>query len=125
MSVEWKTLSREAGLKVTGNEIRVRFGGDRSQTVIVDDSGPDAIRLSSTVVRRSDAARLPNAALETWKMNRYRELVGFKTVEHGRIIGEAWVPRIALAPGEWRLYVLTLARSCDRLEYLWTGRDAE
>ena len=63
--------------------------------------------------------------IEAWPLNRYRELVGFKVAERGTIVGEAWIPRIELNADEWRVYVFTLARSCDRLEYLWTGADRE
>jgi hypothetical protein len=120
LSAEWKELSAEAGLEANGDAIHVSLG-ERSHKVIVDDTPPDAIYLSSIVVPRRYAP--PDAALQLWKMNRFRELVGFKIVEHGRVIGECWVPRVGISADEWKLYVMTLARACDRLEYLWTGRD--
>jgi hypothetical protein len=63
--------------------------------------------------------------VESWLINRYRELVGFKVVERGTIIGEAWVPTQALTAEEWEVHVRTVAKACDRLEYLWTGADRE
>jgi hypothetical protein len=30
-----------------------------------------------------------------------------------------------LTADEWALYVRTLAKACDRQEYLWTGADQE
>jgi hypothetical protein len=110
---------------MSGSEIRVPCGRERSHTVYVDDSNEDAIRLWSIVAARRDAQRVKNPALEGWRMNRYRELVGFKVVEKGKVIGESWVPRIGLTSEEWKTYVTTLARACDRLEYLWTGKDVE
>ncbi len=95
----------------------------------MDDSDPGAIRLWSRVAVRSrqpdaDYAETP-PEVEAWLINRYRELVGFKVVERGTIIGEAWVPAIALTAEEWTLYVRTVAKACDQLEYLWTGVDRE
>jgi hypothetical protein len=63
--------------------------------------------------------------VEAWLINRYRELVGFKTVERGTVIGESWVPTEALTAEEWEVHVRTVAKACDRLEYLWTGADQE
>lgn len=87
------------------------------------------LRLWSRVASRaqldggSSTAEAPE--VESWLINRYRELVGFKTVERGTVIGEAWVPAEALTAEEWELHVRTVAKACDRLEYLWTGKDRE
>ena len=118
-------LTREAGLRLAGSEIRVPCGRERSHTVYVDHSLDDTIRLWSIVVTRGGAERIPNAAVEAWRMNRYRELVGFKIGEYGRVIGECWVPKIDITSEEWKTYVVNLAKACDRLEYLWTGKDVE
>lgn len=123
MSVDWKSLSHHAGLAVEDETIRVECAGSRSQVVNVDVSDADTIRIWSLVVRRRDAPE--NAAERIWEMNRFRELVGFKVGEHGRIVGESWIPLIGLTAEEWKLHVLTLARACDQLEYQWTGRDTQ
>jgi hypothetical protein len=125
LSADWKELSRKANLKVQGGEILVACDHGRHQRVNVDDSDPEVIRLWSLVVTRGNADQISNAALQVWSMNRFRELVGFKIAEYGRVIGECWIPMIGISAREWRTYVYTLARSCDRLEYLWTGRDIE
>ena len=128
MSASWRALSRDAGLRYVGDSIRVPCGEDRFQEVRVDDSDPPAIRLWSRVASRSQLADRPEMErpeVEAWLINRYRELVGFKVAERGTIIGEAWVPMIDVTPDEWKLYVETVAKACDRLEFLWTGRDSE
>lgn len=123
MSADWKLLTRESGFKVSADgAIRVPCGNERSQTVFVEPH-EEAIRLCSNVVPRRHAP--PQPELTTWKMNRYRELVSFKVVERGRIIGEVWLPDIGITVDEWRIAIRTLAMACDRLEYLWTGRDVE
>lgn len=123
MNVDWKALTREIGLRIENGAIRVLCGADRQHLVNVDDSNEDAIRLWSRVVTRGNAPE--DATLQAWKMNRFREVVGFKEADRGLIIGECWLPKTGLTADEWRLSVMTLARSCDRLEYLWTGRDVE
>lgn len=123
MSADWKRLSREAALRIDGEALVVPCGGNRAHKVFVDDTDGDSMRLWSVVVRRRNAPL--DAALVTWKINRYRELAGFRVAEHGRVIGESWVPTIGLTADEWKLHVETLAHACDRLEYLWTGRDTE
>jgi hypothetical protein len=92
--------------------------------VYVDESSPNVIRLWSRVATRSQVG-LERPEIEAWLINRYRELVGFKIADRGTIIGEAWVPPIELTSNEWFRYVHTLAKACDRLEYLWTGADQE
>jgi hypothetical protein len=123
LSADWKQLSREAGLPLDGCVLAVPCGGGRRQHVTIDDSGDGVIRLWSMVVTHGSAP--PNAALKLWKMNRYRELVGFKVAEYGRVIGECSIPTIGITAAEWKLYVETLAHACDHLEYLWIGRDSE
>lgn len=123
MSGDWKELTRVIGLDLKGSTIRVPCGQERFHVVNVDDRDGEAIRLWCRVVTGGNAPL--RAALQSWKMNRFRELVGFKEADRGRIEGESWVPRMGLTAEEWRVHVYTLARACDRLEYLWTGRDVE
>jgi len=128
LSDSWKVLSRERNLRCVGEMIRVPCGPERFQLVNVDDSDPSCIRLWSRVASRAQLNVDPTAEtpeVESWLINRYRELVGFKTVERGTVIGEAWVPTEALTGEEWELHVRTVAKACDRLEYLWTGMDRE
>jgi len=120
----WKALCRESGLRYEGDAIRVECGEERYQHVHVDDSAPGVIRLWSRVAVRG-LLRTDQVEIEAWLINRYRELVGLKVAERGTVIGEAWVPMAEVGPDEWALYVRTVARTCDRLEYLWTGVDRE
>jgi hypothetical protein len=129
LSDDWKGLSRRAGLPSVGGSIRVKCGDDRFQEVHVDDTGEDVLRIWSRVasMRRLETAHpeIGGVEQELWLTNRYRELVGFKVVGRGTVIGEAWLPKIDLTAEEWELYVRTVAVACDRMEYLWTGADRE
>jgi hypothetical protein len=129
LSDSWKVLSRERNLRCIGDAIRMPCGAEPVQIVNVDDSDPSCFRLWSRVATRAqlniDSSTAEAPEVESWLINRYRELVGFKIVERGTVIGEAWVPTDALTAEEWELHVRTVAKACDRLEYLWTGTDRE
>jgi hypothetical protein len=122
---DWRELSREAGLVVHDDGITVRFHDERSQQVWVDDSDPAVIRIWSVAAKPAAARELGDPNLQAWQRNRLSDLVGYKTDGRGRLIGEAWAPRAGLTPDELALYVNVVARSCDRMEYLLTGRDQE
>jgi hypothetical protein len=58
-----------------------------------------------------------------WERNRTSDLVGFKIDGRKCLIGEACVPTAGLTADEWGTHVRHVARTCDRMEYLLTGRD--
>ena len=125
MSINWRQLSRHPDFAVTSSEISVTFAEGRSQRVRVGDENDATglIRLWSVVVRSSALPTDEDPHLLAWQRNRASDLVGFKIDGRGRLIGEAWVPVAGLDAEEWAVYVRTVARACDRLEYLLTGRD--
>jgi hypothetical protein len=122
---DWRRLSRDAGFTVSGEELLVTFSDGRQHRVAVEER-PDRqeLRLSAIAAKPSmlpDEAEGPH--LFAWKRNRFSDLVGFKIDSRGRLMGEAWVPVAGLDREEWAVYVNTLARACDRVEYLLSGRD--
>lgn len=119
----WRRLSREAGLRPDGNTIEVRFGDGRRQMVSIDEHPDGSIRLWSIVARPAALRELRTPRLDAWHRNRLSEFVGFSLDRRGRMIGEAWVPLGQITANEWGFYVASLARACDRYEYLLTGRD--
>lgn len=127
-NVDWRSLCREAGLKMHGDTINVPCGKQRSHTVWVDQAQDGVLRVWARVATASQLVLRPGAErteVEAWMVNRYRELVGFKVDGRGTVIGEAWLPDIELTAEEWALYVQTVAKACDRLEFLWTGEDRQ
>lgn len=123
--LDWRRLSRDAGFKVSGDELVVTFTDGRQHRVAVEER-PDRqeLRLSAVAARPSMLpadAEGPHVA--AWKRNRFSDLVGFKIDGRGRLVGEAWVPVVGLDAEEWALYVGMVARTCDRVEYLLSGRD--
>jgi hypothetical protein len=129
LNADWEALSRDAALTYEGNVIRVDCGHERQQDVHVEETGESLIRLWSRVTTLRRLAKVypeaGHAERELCLINRYRELVGFKVNERRMVIGEAWVMTVDLTVDEWGLYVRTLAKACDRMEYRWTGGDRE
>lgn len=121
---EWRRLSRDAGLSLSGDTIEVGTNGGRQQQVFVDDANPTLLRVWSVATRPSMLQQLEDGPdVYAWRRNRLSDLVGFKTDGRGRLIGEAWVPTEGLDAGEWAVYVRTVAQACDRVEYLLSGKD--
>lgn len=122
---DWRSLSGDSGFQVAGQELTVTFSDGRQHRVTVEDR-PERreLRLTAIAARPS---MLPGDAegphLFAWRRNRFSDLVGFKIDGRGRLVGETWVPLAGLDRDEWALYVGTLARACDRVEYLLSGRD--
>ncbi|MBW3565420.1 MAG: hypothetical protein KY459_11900 [Acidobacteria bacterium] len=105
-----------------GSKISCETGDQRNQVVHVERE-EDHLRIWSVVVPPRVAREIDDLDLRLWEANRFRELIGFTVDRRGRIIGEAFVPAAGLTEDEWSVYVETLATSCDRLEYVLTGRD--
>lgn len=123
MSADWRRLSASIGVRVTGECLEVSFDDGRRQVVEVDDSVAGHVRLWSLVAPARDVRQMDEPRLHAWRRNRVTELVGFRLDARGRLIGEVYVPTAGLTVAEWDLYVRSLARACDRTEYLLTGRD--
>jgi len=66
--------------------------------------------------RRSLAFRL-------WRRNALMAVVTFTIDRRDRVIGLIDLPIESAHPKEIRFYLETLARECDRLEYILTGAD--
>lgn len=127
MSVDWRRMSRSAGLRVKGDGIEVRFSDGRRQLVVVEenDADGDALRLWSLVAKPAALSALKKPLTEAWTRNRLSEFIGFTIDSRGRMIGESWVPVSGLSSDEWGFHVRQTAQACDRFEYLLTGSDVE
>jgi hypothetical protein len=128
LTTDWRQLSRDAGLPRSGDGLLIRFPDERKQQVFVEETADGlALRVWSVAGRPSavTASGLAdeNVHLKAWVRNRSSDLVGFKVDGRGRLIGEAWVPVAGLDADEWRVYVTAVAQTCDRTEYLLSGRD--
>lgn len=124
-------LSRrpDRGWTLEGNTIRVRLHeGGRGQTVRVSQE-EDRYVFRSVVLSSPAATRTRNRrrriAYRAWRRNGSKPLVTFAFDDQDRLIGLIEVPAATLDHEELDLYVETLARECDRFEYVLTGADTE
>jgi hypothetical protein len=122
---EWQQFGRGArDLEWDGETLRVELGRGRQQRVYISAT-TEAIEFSAVVARRSVVSGLEKPALAAWARNRAASLVGFRIDNKGRIVGEAWVPRVGLTREEFLFYVRRTAAVCDLFEFQLTGRDRE
>ncbi|MGD9854329.1 MAG: hypothetical protein AB7U20_05195 [Planctomycetaceae bacterium] len=124
MAKDWASYCNAPDLTVDGPHITLDFGDDRRHLVTVKEE-PDAYIISGFVARQAVVASLPNLPVDIWLRNRAVTLMGFRIDRRGRLLGEAWVPKIGLTAEEFQLYLRTVAVECDRFEYILTGRDVE
>ena len=112
-----------------GDIIRVRLrDGGRSQTVRVSQDQDRyvfrSVVLSTPAVKRTKNLRR-RIAYRAWRRNGSKPLVTFAFDDEDRLVGLIEVPATTLDHEEIDLYVETLARECDRFEYVLTGADWE
>jgi hypothetical protein len=124
MTPEWEDLCRADDLTVSGASVEVPFADGRHHRVRVDACGDD-YQLSAFVVRQAVVNQLADLPSRIWFRNASTPLVGFRVDCHGRLVGEARVPKAGLSAAEFQLYLRNLAVECDRFEYVLTGRDVE
>ena len=62
-------------------------------------------------------------AYRVWRKNAEKDLVSFAFDREDRLIGLIEQPLATMAPKELSFYVETVAKECDRFEYVLTGED--
>lgn len=83
-----------------------------------------SIAAGAGYVTRNDSAWRA-LAYRAWRKNSLKELVGFSFDRQHRLIGVIEQPAATFDHEELVLYVETLARECDRFEFILTGEDRE
>lgn len=81
-----------------------------------------SVVLGSAAVTKNKRRR-NELALMAWQRNADHELVTFAFDKHNRLVGLIRHPAEHFDPEELELHITTLARECDRFEYLIAGRD--
>ena len=123
-------LSTRRGRRWTreGEVVRVKLHeSGRSQAIRVSRDEDryvfrSVILPASDVTRNNDHRR--RIAYSAWRRNASKPLVTFAFDDDDRLIGLIEVPAATLDHEELDLYIETLARECDRFEYVLTGADA-
>lgn len=107
-----------------GRRVRISLSQDGRSQIVHLARRRDRYILSSVVAhvsavnedRRSLAYRL-------WRRNALKAVVTFTIDHRERVIGRIDQPIESLRDKELKFYLQTLARECDRLEYILTGAD--
>ena len=122
--IEWKEFCCARDISVEDNIIKVSFKNERKHLVRAEEVNGE-LRIWAIIAGQAIVAQQKDIQLRIWQRNHISKLVSYRIDGRGRLIGEAWMPKLGLTPDEFRLYVRTVAAECDRLEYLLTGRDLD
>ncbi len=113
--------------KLLGRKLTVALGRtQRSQVITIDRVGEDYV-FSSTVLGAAKVTRNDQywreLAVVAWERNAGHDIVTFAFDRTDKLVGLIRCPASALQPDALSLYITTLARECDRFEYVLTGAD--
>lgn len=117
--LHWTVESDKVDVELwQGRRQRVHFEAGAEQTRFWSIVANKA-QVTSTGAARRDLAR------RIWRRNTAAELVGFAFDPRQRLIG--FIDHTGTPPTDLdlRLYIDTLARDCDHLEYLLSGEDTQ
>lgn len=114
----WKADGTRLLLPVgsSGRHQEIRFRRDDADYVMT------TVILGKALVTR-DVGKWRLLAKLAWHRNAEHEIVTFAFDRYDRLVGQIRHPADHLDFEELEIYVTTLARECDRFEYLLSGRD--
>lgn len=112
---------------VKGDTVDVRFGRTSRHQSVKVTVRKDMCVITSVILGKKavteNRKRWDRLALTAWERNAEHELVTFAFDRYDRLVGQVRHPAAYLDPEELELYITTLARECDRFEYLLGGQD--
>ena len=112
---------------VDGKKIIIPSGNRaRKQIVYVQREQEHYVFVTTVLGTRAvtkDATWWRELARLAWQRNAEQQLVTFAFDKRDRLVGVIRHPVEHLDAAELELYIRTLARECDRFEYLLSGRD--
>lgn len=115
---ERRDASVQVQLRQGDRRHHVRFRREGSMYVFY------AIVVGADFVTR-DVKKWNELAHRVWRRNAIRQIVSFSFDAQDRLIGVVKQPAATLDAAELRFHIETLARECDRLEYVLTGEDVQ
>lgn len=107
-----------------GRKVRILLSQDgRSQDIHLTQQR-DRYVLSSVIAHTSAVNEdLRSLAYRLWRRNALKAVVTFTIDRRERVVGHIDQPIASVHDKELKFYLETLARECDRLEYILTGED--
>ena len=123
--LEWARMVKGSTYEVTGNCVLVRLSHGRGHRVMVSETDAHYV-LQSLVAKASSLEALgEDPVYWAWRQNCGARLYHLYVDERRRLMGNAIVPKPCFTSDEFMLYLITLARACDTMEYMLTGGDRE
>ena len=96
---------------------------DTSQTIRLTES-EDTFQLSTTVAEVPIRKKKDDLLFRIWRRNAINPVVTLSLSNTGQVVGEVICPKDSTQASELKFYIETLARDCDRFEYILSGADA-
>ncbi len=124
MSIDWRTICRDLGLRIDGEQLIVGFENGRNHRVRVRETD-ETIELHAVVARAGAVRDVIDLPMRIWRHNRAAQLVSFRLDSRGNVHASGWISKVGLTAEELRILVHRVAAEADRMEYLLTGRDVE
>ena len=127
--VYWRRRGRVIHAQIGHSEQILPDGAapiDRWQDVEITRRGEICVFRSVVVGRKyvtRNHAHWRRLAYRVWRKNAEKDLVSFAFDREDRLIGLIEQPLATMAPKELSFYVETVAKECDRFEYVLTGED--
>lgn len=109
-----------------GNRVRISFSRSGRSQIVRFARRKGRYLFSSLVARAGDVKEdRRSLAFRIWRRNALKPVVTFTIDRWERVIGLIEQPIESMHAGELRFYLETLARECDRFEYILTGTDVQ
>ena len=107
-----------------GRQVRISLSRNGRSQIVRLARRRDRYVFSSVVVPVSAVNEDRRAlAYRLWRRNALKAVVTFTIDHRDRVVGLVDQPTESVHAKELKFYVETLARECDRLEYILTGTD--
>jgi hypothetical protein len=117
--LQWERNGRSVTVQICddGRKQRVRFKKGKNMYTFYSIIHKGRL-IKGKMLRREIAYR-------AWRKNDMKDLVTFAFDDKNNLVGVIEQPVITIDHEELKLYIETLARECDRFEYILTGADVE
>ena len=107
-----------------GRQVRILLSRNGRSQIVRLARRRDRYIFSSVVAPvRAVSEDRRSLAFRLWRRNALKAVVTFTVDRHERVIGLIDQPIESVRSKELKFYLETLARECDRLEYILTGED--
>ena len=110
--------------KRNGSRVKISLSENGRSQIVRLARRRDRYVFSSVIAYASAVKEDPSSlAFRLWRRNALKAVVTFTIDRRERVVGLIDQPIESVYPKGLKFYIETLARECDRLEYILTGAD--